>query len=135
MKKTATNLLLRLICALALWTTTGLQAQTPPVTAGLQLWLNADVGVTTNASAQVTAWADQSGLGNNATQPTVTSSPIYAPNSLNGHATLRVTGTQYMEVPNANGIDNLLNDVTILGVVKYDNLGGYRGFVSKCTGG
>lgn len=135
MKKTATNLLLRLICALVLWTTTGLQAQTLPVTAGLQLWLNADVGVTTNASAQVTAWADQSGLGNNATQPTVTSSPIYAPNSLNGHATLRVSGSQYMEVPNANGIDNLLNDVTILGVVNYDNLSGYRGFMSKCTGG
>src|ERR1035437_1293680 len=27
----------------------GLQAQTLPITAGLQLWLNADVGVTTNA--------------------------------------------------------------------------------------
>jgi Bacterial Ig domain/Concanavalin A-like lectin/glucanases superfamily len=121
-------------CAVAL-INLGLQAQTLPITAGLQLWLNADVGVTTNASAQVTAWADQSGLGNNATQPTVTSSPIYTPNSLNGHATLRVTGTQYMEVQNANGIDDLLNDVTVLGVVKYDNLSGYRGFVSKCTGG
>ena len=50
----------------------GLQAQTLPITNGLQLWLEADFGVTTNASAQVTAWADQSGLGNNATQPTVT---------------------------------------------------------------
>jgi hypothetical protein len=29
----------------------GLQAQTLPITAGLQLWLNADIGVTTNASA------------------------------------------------------------------------------------
>ena len=108
----------------------GLQAQSLPITAGLQLWLNADVGVTTNASAQVTAWADQSGLHNDATQPTVTSSPIYAPKSLNGHATLRVTGAQYMEVQNANGIDNLLNDVTVLGVVNYDNLSSYRGFVS-----
>ncbi len=40
-----------------------------------------------------------------------------------------------MEVPNANGIDNLLNDVTILTVVKYDNLSGYRGVLSKTTGG
>ena len=134
MKKTSTNLL-RLICALVLWTTTGLQAQTLPVTAGLQLWLNADVGVTTNASGQVTAWADQSGLANNATQGTVASSPIIAINSLNGHTTLRFNGSQYMEVPNANGIDNLLNDVTILAVVNYDNLSGYRGFLSKCTGG
>jgi hypothetical protein len=30
-------------------------AQSLPITNGLQLWLNADVGVTTNASAQVTA--------------------------------------------------------------------------------
>ena len=135
MKNTATNLLRPLSCALVLWTTTGLYAQTLPVTAGLQLWLNADVGVTTNASGQVTTWADQSGLGNNATQATLSSAPTIAPNSLNGHATLRVTGAQYMEVQNANGIDNLLNDVTVLGVVNYDNLGSYRGFVSKCTGG
>jgi hypothetical protein len=135
MKNTATNLLRPLSCALVLWTTTGLYAQTLPVTAGLQLWLNADVGVTTNASGQVTTWADQSGLGNNATQATLSSAPTIAPNSLNGHATVRVSGSQFMEVANANGIDNLLNDVTVLGVVNYDNLSGYRGFVSKCTGG
>src|SRR6266568_2332139 len=115
--------------------TASLHAQVLPITNGLQLWLNADVGVTTNASAQVTAWADQSGLGNNATQPTVGSAPIYVTNSLNGHATLRVTGTQYMEVLNANGIDNLLDDVSVLVVVNYDNLGSYRGVVSKCTTG
>ena len=116
-------------------TAANLHAQTLPITSGLQLWLNADVGVTTNVSGQVTAWADQSGLGNNATQPTPASSPTIAINSLNGHTTLRVIGSQYMEVPNANGIDNLLDDVTILTVVNYDNLGGYRGVVSKCTGG
>src|SRR4051812_33692089 len=43
-------------------------AQTLPITSGLQLWLDADTGVTTNGSGQVTTWADQSGLGNNATQ-------------------------------------------------------------------
>src|SRR5882757_2709243 len=47
-----------------------LQAQTLPVTNGLQLWLKADVGITKNASGQVTAWADQSGFGNNAVQTT-----------------------------------------------------------------
>src|SRR5664280_964681 len=102
MKKTATNLLRHLSCALVLWTTTGLHAQTLPVTAGLQLWLNADVGVTNNASGQVTTWADQSGLGNNATQATLTSAPTIALNSLNGHATVRVSGSQFMEVANAN---------------------------------
>src|SRR5256885_425131 len=112
-----------------------LHAQSLTITNGLLLWLNADVGVTTNSSGQVTAWADQSSLGNNATQPTAASAPIIAPASLNGHATLRVTGSQFMEVANANGIDNLVNDVTILTVAKYDNLSGYRGVVSKCVGG
>src|ERR1017187_2334956 len=135
MKNTKLKLLIGALCGAFALVTASLPAQTLPVTAGLQLWLNADVGVTTNASGQVTAWADQSGLGNNATQGTVASSPIIAINSLNGHATLRVTGSQYMEVPNANGIDNLLNDVTILTVVKYDNLSGYRGVLSKCTTG
>jgi hypothetical protein len=113
----------------------GLQAQTLPITAGLQLWLKADAGVTTNSSGQVTAWADQSVLGNNATQGTVANAPTLAPNSLNGHSTLRFISPQYMEVPNANGIDNLLNDVTVVTVANYDNLAGYRGVVSKCTGG
>src|SRR5437016_4809792 len=116
-------------------TAANLPAQTLPITSGLQLWLNADVGVTTNTSAQVTAWADQSGLANNAAQGTLSSAPTFAPNSLNGHATLRLSGAQFMEVANANGIDNLLDDVTVLTVVNYDNLSSYRGVVSKCTGG
>src|SRR5216117_3842212 len=94
-------LLLSLAGVLAIaFTSLSLQAQSLPITNGLQLWLNADVGVTTNASGQVTAWADQSGLANNATQPTPASSPTIAINSLNGHTTLRVIGSQYMEVPN-----------------------------------
>src|SRR2546421_66194 len=108
------------ICgALVLTAAVSLRGQTLPITSGLQLWLNADVGLTTNANGQITAWADQSGLGNNATQGTLSSAPVVAPGSLNGHATVRVTGTQFMEVANANGIDNLLNDVSVLTVVKY----------------
>ena len=43
-------------------------AQTLPVTAGLQLWLKADAGITTNSTGLVTKWADQSGKGNDAVQ-------------------------------------------------------------------
>src|ERR1700704_5544064 len=93
------------VCGMVVLATAGLSAQVLPITSGLQLWLNADVGVTTNASGQVTAWADPSGLANNATQGTVASSPIIALNSLNGHATLRLSGSQFMEVANANRID------------------------------
>src|SRR6185295_11726934 len=50
-------------------------------------------------------------------------------------ATVRVTGSQFMEVASANAIANLLNDVSIITVAKYDNLSGYRGVLSKCNGG
>ena len=135
MKRTQVLLATSVAGALMAWLPAELHAQPLPVTTGLQLWLNADVGVTTNASGQVTAWADQSGLGNHATQATAASCPTLAADSLNGHATLRVSGSQFMEVPNANGIDDLVNDVTILTVVKFDNLSGYRCVVNKCVGG
>ncbi len=112
-----------------------LRAQTLPLTNGLQLWLEADAGVTANSSGQVTAWADQSGQGNNATQPDVTKAPTLAAGSLNGHATLRFDNPQYLEVPNAGSITTLTNDVTILTVAKYDDMNGYRGVVEKCVSG
>jgi hypothetical protein len=108
-----------------------LQAQTLPVTSGLQLWLKADVGITTNASGQVSAWADQSGFGNNAVQTAPASSPTVALNSLNGHATLRVSGSQFMEVPSVGAIATLTDNVTILTVIKHDNLTGYRCVLTK----
>jgi hypothetical protein len=40
-----------------------ISTQTPPVTAGFQLWLKTDAGITANGNAQVTTWADPSGQG------------------------------------------------------------------------
>ena len=40
----------------------------PIPTADLVLWLKSDTGVTDNNNNQVSAWADQSGNGHNATQ-------------------------------------------------------------------
>lgn len=63
------------------------QASTSPIPlSGLAIWLKADSGVTTSGS-NVTAWADQSGNGNNAvgsdTLPTLQS------NAINGYAAIR----------------------------------------------
>jgi hypothetical protein len=63
----------------------------PTDLSGLSLWLKADAGVTTSGS-NVTAWADQSGNGNNATtieglEPTLVS------NTLNSKPVLRFNGT------------------------------------------
>jgi hypothetical protein len=139
MKITNANIkfLIRTVCAVAALAAASLHAGSPPVTAGLQLWLSADTGVTTNGSGQVTAWADQSGLGNNAAQGTAANAPLLQAASLNGHATLRFDGSQYMDVPNANGIDGLTDDVTILAVINFDsiNSSSYQDPLNKCSGG
>ena len=80
------------VVALLTLATGGTQAQTLPVTSGLQLWLKADAGVTTNSSGLVSAWADQSPLGNTATQSDTTKSPTLVPNALNGRAVLSFPG-------------------------------------------
>src|SRR6187402_1175483 len=46
------------------------------VSTGLRLWLRADAGVTSSAGA-VSAWADQSGIGNTVTQSATSQRPAY----------------------------------------------------------
>jgi hypothetical protein len=52
------------------------------------LWLRSDKGITLNASA-VSAWADQSGTGNNYSQGTGAKQPTFVPVALNGLPALR----------------------------------------------
>jgi hypothetical protein len=49
----------------------------PTQLAGCVLWLRSDLGITLNGST-VSAWADQSGNGNNATQGTGANQPTYS---------------------------------------------------------
>ncbi|MCX6930106.1 MAG: Ig-like domain-containing protein [Verrucomicrobia bacterium] len=111
-------------------------AQTLPVTNGLQLWLKADAGISTNSSGVVTTWADQSGSGNDATATDPTKAPTFQLNALNGKPTLRFGGdTRYLDVANSASISDLANDVTILTLVKYDDVtGGYRCCLGKSVG-
>lgn len=109
--------------------------QTLPVNTGLKLWLKADAGVTATANGEVTGWADQSSIGNNAAQADVKLAPTLATNSLNGKPTLRFPGgTRYMDVPNTPSITGLTEDVTILVLVNHDDFSTYRTCVSKTTG-
>jgi hypothetical protein len=64
----------------------------PTDIAGLQLWLKADAGVTLNGST-VSAWADQSGNWNDATQATASYQPTFVANALNGKPVLRFEGS------------------------------------------
>ena len=61
---------------------------TPKKLSGLSLWLKADAGVTLSGS-NVTAWADQSGNGNNAT---ASGTPTLVANSLNSKSGISLDG-------------------------------------------
>ncbi len=60
-------------------------------TAGLQLWLKADEGVTTRGS-RVKKWSDQSGNGNDALQVDPERQPFLVEGQLNGQPVIRFDG-------------------------------------------
>lgn len=109
------------------------QAADPPQQ-NLQLWLKADAGVTANTSGAVTAWADQSGQGNHAAQPTASLAPKLVENVLNGKPVLRFEGgTKYLDVPNSPGV-SFVGDLSTFFVVKLSDTSGYRAVWSKVLG-
>jgi hypothetical protein len=65
---------------------------TPLDLGGVFLWLRSDLGITLNGST-VSAWADQSGAGNNATQSNGSQQPTYSASdaSYNGRPSLSFT--------------------------------------------
>ena len=68
----------------------------PPDISGCSLWLRADLGITLNGS-NASAWADQSGNGNNASQNTTGAQPPYVAGAMNGFPALQGDGSaRYM---------------------------------------
>jgi hypothetical protein len=64
----------------------------PVPTTGLKLWLKADAGVSLSGST-VSQWADQSGIGANATQATTDLQPVLVNGAVNGKPALKFDGT------------------------------------------
>jgi uncharacterized repeat protein (TIGR03803 family) len=62
------------------------------VTSGLGEWLRADAGVTANGSGLVSAWADQSGQANNASQGNASQQAQFVANAINGNPALSFNG-------------------------------------------
>ena len=102
-------------------------AQVLTVTNGLQLWLKADAGVSTNAGGAVTQWADQSLNGNNALQAVDASAPLFVANAQNNRPALRFDGVDdYLDVADSPSIA-IVGDISSFFVVKFDDFATFRG--------
>jgi len=87
----------------------------PSSLGGLALWLKADAGVTL-AGSNVTAWADQSGNGNNATSPSTY--PTFVSSSINSKPAISFNNdSSWMQIPQ-NSIGNSGN-ISIFVVLNY----------------
>jgi hypothetical protein len=60
---------------------------------GMTLWLDATYGVTKDALANVSAWADRSSKKNDATQPDPGRQPVFEGSAINGIPALRMTSS------------------------------------------
>lgn len=88
-------------------------AFTPAQLPGLVLWLDAATGVTT-AQSKVSAWADQSGKTNNATQATAAQQPTLVTGVINNHPVVRFDGsTMAMEIADTATLQWGTDDYTI----------------------
>jgi len=81
------------------WSISPAYCQTSLPSSGLKLWLSADTGLTLNGST-VSAWADQSGVGNNATQSTASNQPSVTASILNSKPVIHFSGAQWLTLPN-----------------------------------
>lgn len=89
---------------------------TPPP--GMKLWLKADAGVSLSGS-NVTAWADQSGNGNNVAQSNGALQPAFTASSINSLPAVTFNATAGQQL--ANTLANLVpdnNNRTVIAVVK-----------------
>jgi hypothetical protein len=105
----------------------------PPDSANLEVWLNAGAGVTASGG-NVSAWADQSGNGNNALQGTGADQPLFVSGSstFGGQPSLSFNGTSdFMQAPlpvNAAG------GLTVFVVASHDSANTNRATVGGSQG-
>jgi PKD repeat protein len=67
---------------------------------GLELWISADIGLTTNLAGEVSQWNDQSGNNRNLTQSTANRRPLHLQNHYFGKSSVKFDGiNDYMDFP------------------------------------
>ena len=94
-------------------------ATQPDALDGLAFWVRADTGVTTNASGNVTEWADQSGRGNHAVAADAAAPQFVAVEAeLNSHPTLRFNGTSQRMTVATRILTNGITGCTVIAMAK-----------------
>ena len=105
---------------------------------GLQLWLKADAGVTTNGSNRVTSWADQSGNNRNfsssgGSRPRFNSSDQNVAD-LNNQAAINFAGNgDFLEDSDGESYINGNTEFTLFYVIQSDQTNSDRGFFDTQT--
>jgi hypothetical protein len=116
----------------------------PFVSSGtLQLWLEADAGVVTNASGQVSLWQDQSGNANDASQAATDYQPLLVhPPGIGGRAALRFNGSpgniNYLQGTGDVGVPNAMTTFAVaneFSTVLYQNMVWLIGVPATVYGG
>lgn len=95
--------------------------------ANLAQWLRADAGITERESGGeifVTAWADQSGVGNDVAQGTAANQPKLISAGLNGRNYLQFSGTQWLS---GNYVSALTRPITAYVVARATAAGTFLG--------
>ena len=85
----------------AKWSIGAPLAGTPPVTLGLQLWLDAanDLSLVKDGDGKVSEWKDSTGLGHHAAQAAVGSQPTFNPLGIKQHPSLSFSGASVISTP------------------------------------
>lgn len=102
---------------------------------GCQLWLRANRGVTLNG-ATVSAWADQSGNGNNATQGTAANQPTYGSATFAGFPALDFDGvSDFLSVASADGLNPGVGSYLLIVAGRWlGGTGAYKVWAGKGSG-
>jgi hypothetical protein len=89
----------------------------PTVSSGLHLWYRAELGVTKDASNNVSQWADLSGNGAHVMQPTGSSQPTWTASAFNGKPALQFSGTSNLMTSAPTDIHAGSGDQTVVAVI------------------
>ena len=101
----------------------------PPVTMGLQVWLDAGQAssLTQDENGKVSQWSDSTGLGHHAAQAAAGEQPTYTPSGIKGHPSLSFGGAAALATGDCVNFSNH----TVFVVAKATVINAYRDFLGS----